>query len=518
MQDRTIKNKIFHPLKKKSKKAQITVFILIGLIILLIFGFLFYLVNLKERSESEINIEKFTSEVLKPKILEQYTTLCLDEALEQGLILIGKQGGYINFSDDDYLLFNQNKINYAILPGPVSRQYNLPPIRSSFTKNIAGELKKYIEEETKKCTDFSALEQIPELSSYKISEGNPEAEVRFAENEVIVFLTYPINFTYPDANPIKKLVRFVSKEDVRFERIYRAVADLVEKDIYNATFNIIHDKENSNDFLRISQDAELNKIDVPSKASYLFVITDYGSNIDNNPYIFQFARRNRPPILEAPEELIFEEEDYQTPYSFSLDLVDPDEEEPSLSFSSTNPGWDSITYPTNSFTITESDIGSHTITITAEDLSGQKETKIVNVIVCASDNTNGTLCMEKCGASPNCSKRPIGLLPDCTFNEYLFDECDSSCQFVQSNTCGCNAHFLCINKTPYSLIQNNLGWCYGNNGCENLCTQPIADQNTNNIIGERDNCGCIEGLRCFPFPYNKSIKGYCNSDNECIIS
>ncbi|MBD3355206.1 hypothetical protein GF361_04440, partial [Candidatus Woesearchaeota archaeon] len=280
MQDRTMKNKNLLSSKKNSKKAQITVFILIGLIILIIFGFLFYLVNLKERSESEINIEKFTSEVLKPKILEQYTTLCLDEALEQGLILIGKQGGYINFSDDDYLLFNQDKINYAIIPGPVSRQYNLPPIRSSFTKNIAGELKEYIEKETKKCTDFSALQQIPELSSYKISDGTPDAEIRFAENEVIVFLTYPVNFTYPDAKPIKRLVRFVSKENVRFERIYRAVADLVEKDIYDPGFNIIEDSEDSNDFLRISQDAKLNKIDVPQKASSLFVVTDFGSDLN----------------------------------------------------------------------------------------------------------------------------------------------------------------------------------------------------------------------------------------------
>jgi len=511
------------------KKAQITIFILIGLILLIIFGFLFYLVNIRSQSESIINIEKITSDVLKPEVIEKYTTLCLDDALEQGLILIGKHGGYINVSEN-YLEFNDEKVHYSILAGSLAEQYNLPPIKTPFRDSIVKSLKGYIEKNTKECTNFSALEKIPELSNYEISDGTPEAEIRFAPEEVIVILTYPVNFTYPNAKPVKKFVRFVSKADVRFEKIYNAVEQLVEKEVYDPYFDIIEDKEESNNFLRISSDANIEKISIPEQASSLFIITDDASNIDNNPFVFRFARKNRLPILEAPEELIFDEDDYGDPQKVLLNITDPDEDELTLSVSSTNINWENLgwTFTSSLYSLTPylDDIGSHTVTLTLTDPAGQKETQIIDIIVCASNNTNGTLCLEKCGASPNCNKKEVDLLLNCTFNEYLFDECNSSCQFVQSNTCGCDANNNCINHAPYSVVQNGFGWCYGNIGCENLCqNKPLSNINTFNKIGEGDKCGCISGYPCFPYPYDESIaepRGeyyttpyYCNQE-DCI--
>ena len=85
-------------MKKKraaNKKSQVTLFIILGIVILSIFSLIFYLVNYtsKEKFGEKSEEAGKTSAELKP--IEEYIKSCLKETAEQGLLLLGKQGGYI---------------------------------------------------------------------------------------------------------------------------------------------------------------------------------------------------------------------------------------------------------------------------------------------------------------------------------------------------------------------------------------------------------------------------------------
>lgn len=79
----------------KGRKAQLSAFILLGLVILVIFFFLLYIKGqiVKARVEGKIDV---VAEILqKTPALNYYVTLCLKDSIESALILVGKQGGDI---------------------------------------------------------------------------------------------------------------------------------------------------------------------------------------------------------------------------------------------------------------------------------------------------------------------------------------------------------------------------------------------------------------------------------------
>lgn len=84
-----------NPIKGKSRKSQISAFILLALVIMTVFIFAFYIKNqiTKQRMEAEVD---YVAEVLqKTPVLNYYVTLCLKDSIEEALVIAGKQGGNI---------------------------------------------------------------------------------------------------------------------------------------------------------------------------------------------------------------------------------------------------------------------------------------------------------------------------------------------------------------------------------------------------------------------------------------
>jgi len=78
-----------------SKKAQLTLFLLFGIIILFIFGFLIYYRANFLQSETSQAAKKSITNFLETSSFQGFVQSCLDKALVKGLDLIGKQGGFI---------------------------------------------------------------------------------------------------------------------------------------------------------------------------------------------------------------------------------------------------------------------------------------------------------------------------------------------------------------------------------------------------------------------------------------
>ncbi|PIN78724.1 hypothetical protein COV16_05610, partial [Candidatus Woesearchaeota archaeon CG10_big_fil_rev_8_21_14_0_10_34_8] len=96
------------------KRGQVTVFIVLGVLIILGLIFLTYIVTTKNKDTLQKTQEDVVVTSLEKADVSQYVTGCLDEALRTGIVLIGAQGGFI-FPDQEYSM-----IPYA-LP---SYQYN----------------------------------------------------------------------------------------------------------------------------------------------------------------------------------------------------------------------------------------------------------------------------------------------------------------------------------------------------------------------------------------------------------
>lgn len=322
-------------------------FIIVGIMILFVFILLFYMVNLREKIRAQANIQKMTSDLLQSEAINFYTTKCLEDALAEGLYLLGQQGGYIYkdqpgsiiLTDIDYVNYYDTRVAYLLEPN----QYLLPPkypclsltnppVYCGFINNITlypsldqfiygnkhintlfkdpstsstiqAQLESYIENQTKECTNFTFLNHLPEFEHYTIVEEPLEAEVIFTEDDVAVILDYPITFSLPDFKPVTHILRFNSRANVRFKKIYNAISDMIGLDWRDLNYDMLVDTKigyyisKTRPFSLIKDNATLIREDI-NIYDNLFIINDSKSELKGKPFIFQFARKNRYPVLD----------------------------------------------------------------------------------------------------------------------------------------------------------------------------------------------------------------------------
>jgi len=113
----------------QNKKGQITIFIIIGIIIISIFMFIFII---KDNNIVENNIQSTPSDV---QPISLYIDSCLSKTALDGIYLVGQQGGYSNTSEPFYS-FSDIKI-------PV--YYNLNEKNIPTIKEIENQITLYIE-------------------------------------------------------------------------------------------------------------------------------------------------------------------------------------------------------------------------------------------------------------------------------------------------------------------------------------------------------------------------------------
>lgn len=90
-------------IRRDGRKAQLSAFILMGLVIMTIFFFMYYIRGqiIKQKVEEKIDI---AAEILQnTPVLNYYVTTCLQDVVEDAIILVGKQGGNI-YADQDGLI------------------------------------------------------------------------------------------------------------------------------------------------------------------------------------------------------------------------------------------------------------------------------------------------------------------------------------------------------------------------------------------------------------------------------
>lgn len=249
-----------------NEKAQITIFIIVGIIIMAAFILIYSLYSINSKT-MESEIDKSTVASLNTIPIQQYIESCLKEIGNNGAYFIALRGGYFNLPEN---FFNES-------PPTAFYIYNdeeLIPTK----EEIGIELSKYIDNQIKYCLDFSNLK----VNYVKIDSSKSNSIL--GKDNIVINMDLPVTIKAGDS--ISKLNNFhISLNDDRLIKSL-IVANNITKQIKNnpeslcltCIFNVA-DK----------YDFDIN-IDSYEESIYLFQLIDKSGKYDyNKKYIFNFA-------------------------------------------------------------------------------------------------------------------------------------------------------------------------------------------------------------------------------------
>jgi len=310
-----------------NKKAQITLFIIIGLMIVITLGVFYSFISAPKIEEGELDTTA----------IEEYVTACLDRTAKEALIRLGEQGGYLfeEYMPDspkpeptgDLLLvyaitkphlFTNSEwseimsalrlsgLNIAN-PFPSDEDYpwetfpyknHQPTFKGYFGINrlvaltkeygemsVQAQLEKNIKENLavkSSCLNLSSFEE----KGYDIKKGSLSVNSTITENSIVFDLNLPLEIR--KGSQKRKISKFSVESKIRLKKIYEFARYLIINDITDITFNIT---DQTYQGLIVLKDSQIKKPDD------LIIIMDSDSIIDGKPYVFQFLRENRKPAL-----------------------------------------------------------------------------------------------------------------------------------------------------------------------------------------------------------------------------
>ncbi len=163
----------------KPKKSQITIFIILGLMLVIIIAIFFII---KKPPEPQIIDEE------NP---QAFIDSCTKQAVEEALVLLGEQGGDTNpkgsikykNKEITYLCYNENFYDPCINQRPL------------LIKHVISEITNYITPRVENC--FQTLEKSLE-KRYEISMGNMDIETNLQTNLVKIKVTRDFQMTRED--------------------------------------------------------------------------------------------------------------------------------------------------------------------------------------------------------------------------------------------------------------------------------------------------------------------------------
>jgi hypothetical protein len=160
-----------------NKKGQITLFIIIGIVVLLVAGVFLIIAN-------KLNNREVTQEVGESSSLQSYVENCIEEVAIPAIYLQGLQGGYIFPIDDS---FNMEERTYQI-----SLLYNQGIDNVPDRARLQNEINAYIKINLNNCLDD--LQSFKEMG-YEVETGTINTDSIVGFDDIQIKVTYPITLT-----------------------------------------------------------------------------------------------------------------------------------------------------------------------------------------------------------------------------------------------------------------------------------------------------------------------------------
>jgi len=217
----------------KGKKSQITLYIIIGLLVVIFTGLLVYVIKLSHEPAALPGMQQLPADILA---IKNYVDGCVSQTAADGIRLLGKNGGYINPEnlnietsptayDSDALLYPPDTIPYWNFIDRYNRLRSLrPSLHREFDgdNSIEDQIANYVEQNLKNCTgSFEAFSD-----SFNISSGTVSAEVSVRDQDVAVTVIYPLGIVAKSNQSATEIKDFSSTVDVHLKQVYDLASSL----------------------------------------------------------------------------------------------------------------------------------------------------------------------------------------------------------------------------------------------------------------------------------------------------
>ena len=237
---------------KLNRKSQTTIFMIVGLVIIL-GGAIFFYTTQKVAKPLEPEVRIIQEQVpLEFDPVKKYLNDCAYSVAVEGLKIIGKQGGYISFADKslnrEAFIITQNPTESDAVEftkgsglktaywwylksansckGDCKFASKRPELRQS-DNSIEKQLERYINTKFRECTrSFEPFAG----QGFKISEaGKLNADVTIASNDVLVIMDYPLDIEKEDAKT--RLSQSIARIPINLDKIYDLATKITNMEI-----------------------------------------------------------------------------------------------------------------------------------------------------------------------------------------------------------------------------------------------------------------------------------------------
>ena len=257
------------------RKSQVTLFIIVGIVILIMVAFIAYLISSDLDGEAEHHED--TPAWARP--VETFYKSCLDSVVDEGINRLSMRAGYY---DLPLLAFNSM---YGEVPYYFYFGESLFPGVERFER----EMEKYINRNLDVC-----LRNFDTIENFNVTMGRINSNVEVGHESIFVNFEQGANVT---REGITRSIYFPEYSyDARIKDIYEVSEKIVENKIRTPKFiniTLIHE-------LMRDYDIQIDTL-TSGEDRVIYVLQDEDNEIDGLPHMFLFATRtfdiNFPPVI-----------------------------------------------------------------------------------------------------------------------------------------------------------------------------------------------------------------------------
>jgi hypothetical protein len=250
------------------KKGQITIFVIVGIFVLMAAAVFFFLAK-------DSTIES-VEDVLPAEIgpVKLFVDSCLKKTVREGVIEIGRNGGYYRF--------NETIPNFHLKPYYFYEGQVLVPS----LELVENQLELYVEQKLPYCTDW--FKALPE---FDVKINSLKANAKILPEKVIVGINYPLEVN--QKNQTTELSEFKHELNTRLGTIHLFLETYFIENQVNEPEGII-----VSEFNKLSEDGFYYYFVDNYAPDFTFILVDNEVKVDYLPFYFEFAVRYKLAEIE----------------------------------------------------------------------------------------------------------------------------------------------------------------------------------------------------------------------------